>query len=201
MTAPPRIVRVVPKLWTESIESHRREVREAVVRATAHLMTTEGPLAVTMSRIAEAAGIGRATLYKYFPDVEAILVAWHDEQVHQHLAQLADARGTTADPTEQLTTMLTVYAEILHASREHPHSDLAAFLHKGERVEQAERELRQMMRDLIKASAGAGTVRSDITADELTTYCMSALGAAAHTSKAGVRRIVRLTLDALRPPS
>lgn len=33
---------------------------------------------MTMSRIAEEIGIGRATLYKYFPDVEAILLAWHE---------------------------------------------------------------------------------------------------------------------------
>ena len=39
-----------------------------------------------MSQIAEQTGIGRATLYKYFPDVEAILLAWHERQVTGHLA-------------------------------------------------------------------------------------------------------------------
>jgi AcrR family transcriptional regulator len=41
-----------------------------------------------MSQIAAETGIGRATLYKYFPDVEAILVAWHERQVAEH--QLRD---------------------------------------------------------------------------------------------------------------
>ncbi|WP_376776163.1 TetR/AcrR family transcriptional regulator [Nonomuraea jabiensis] len=34
-----------------------------------------------MTRIAEKVGIGRATLYKYFPDVEAILTAYHERNV------------------------------------------------------------------------------------------------------------------------
>jgi hypothetical protein len=42
-------------------------------------------------------GIGRATLYKYFPDVEAVLVAWHERQVAQHLDQLAKARDQAGD--------------------------------------------------------------------------------------------------------
>jgi len=78
----------VPKLWTETIETHRREVREAILDTTAALVAEHGLLGVTMSQIAEETGIGRATLYKYFPDVEAILLAWHDRQITGHLAQL-----------------------------------------------------------------------------------------------------------------
>jgi AcrR family transcriptional regulator len=47
--------------------------RKAILDTTAALVAEGGLLSVTMSRIAEEAGIGRATLYKYFPDVEAIL--------------------------------------------------------------------------------------------------------------------------------
>src|SRR5262245_2309197 len=91
----------VPKLWRETIEAHRRDVRDAVIDATARLVTTEGPLAVTMSRIAEESGIGRATLYKYFPDVESILFAWHDRQIGEHLRRLADASESAGDADER----------------------------------------------------------------------------------------------------
>lgn len=76
---------VVPRLWTETIEAHRREVREAILDTTAALVTEHGLLSLTMSQIAEETRIGRATLYKYFPDVEAILLAWHDRQITAHL--------------------------------------------------------------------------------------------------------------------
>ena len=72
---------VVPKLWSETIESHRSAVREATLDTTAALVAEHGLRSVTMSQIAEQTGIGRATLYKYFPDVDSILVAWHERQV------------------------------------------------------------------------------------------------------------------------
>src|SRR6266849_6773540 len=72
---------VMPKLWTETIEAHRREVRDAILDTTAALVADQGLRSVTMSHIAEETGIGRATLYKYFSGVEAILLAWHERQV------------------------------------------------------------------------------------------------------------------------
>ena len=64
----------VPKLWNETIEAHRRAVRDAILNSTAELAAEHGVRSVTMSQIAERAGIGRATLYKYFSDVETILL-------------------------------------------------------------------------------------------------------------------------------
>src|SRR6266705_2400829 len=84
--------KAVPKLWNETIESHRREVREAILDTTAALVFERGLRAVTMSQIAEQTGIGRATLYKYFPDVDTILVAWHERLVNAHLEQLVQLR-------------------------------------------------------------------------------------------------------------
>jgi AcrR family transcriptional regulator len=74
----------VPKLWDETIDEHRRAVRGSVPETTAALVAEQGLRAVTMSRIAAQSGIGRATLYKYFPDVESIMVAWHERQITRH---------------------------------------------------------------------------------------------------------------------
>jgi hypothetical protein len=54
-------------------------------------------LGISMSQIAAAAGIGRATLYKYFPDVERVVAAWHNRQVADHWPgwpPSASSRGT-----------------------------------------------------------------------------------------------------------
>jgi AcrR family transcriptional regulator len=60
-----------------------------------------------MSQIAEQAGIGRATLYKYFPDVEAILLAWHEGQITGHLEHLAELRDQPGDAAQRLEAVLT----------------------------------------------------------------------------------------------
>lgn len=62
----------VPKLWHETVDAHRAHVREAILETTWQLVSERGLRGVTMAEIAERAGIGRATLYKYFPDVEAV---------------------------------------------------------------------------------------------------------------------------------
>src|ERR1700676_1437332 len=73
------------KLWSETIESHRKEVRAAISESTATMAAEGGLRAVTMAKVAGTVGIGRATLYKYFPDVDCILTAWHEEHVAHHL--------------------------------------------------------------------------------------------------------------------
>lgn len=47
--------------------------REAVLEAGARLLFTEGWLAVTHLRVAEEAGVGRATMYRHWPSVEDLL--------------------------------------------------------------------------------------------------------------------------------
>ncbi|MGH2572324.1 MAG: TetR/AcrR family transcriptional regulator, partial [Actinomycetota bacterium] len=137
----------MPKLWTETIEAHRREVRGAILDTTAALVAEHGLLSVTMSQIAEETGIGRATLYKYFSDVEAILFAWHERQITGHLEYLAEVRDQAGDAGERLEAVLEAYALISHESRGHHDTELAAFLHRDEQVPRAQQQVRNMIRD------------------------------------------------------
>ena len=189
----------MPRLWNDTIDRHRREVREAILGTTVRLVSEHGLLSVTMSQIAEETGIGRATLYKYFPDVEAILRAWHQEQITSHLVELAGARDH-AGPGDRLRAVLETYALISHESRGHRDNELAALLHRDEHVAVAETHLRDMIRDLLTEAIETGEVRDDIAASELTNYCLHALTAAnSLPSKAAVRRLVGITLAGLRP--
>ncbi|MEX2556073.1 MAG: helix-turn-helix domain-containing protein [Actinomycetota bacterium] len=191
----------MPKLWNDTIESHRREVREAVLDTTAALAAEHGLLAVTMSRIAEETGIGRATLYKYFPDVEAILHAWHERQINAHLGHLADVREQATDDGGRLEAVMHAYALIAHESQGHHNSELAVFLHRDEQVPRAEKKLRHMIRELLTEAAASGDVRDDVAPDELASYCLHSLAAARNMqSKAAVRRLVAVTLAGLRRP-
>jgi AcrR family transcriptional regulator len=187
----------VPKLWDDTIDAHRIAVRDATLTATAALVTEHGLTGVTMSQIAKETGIGRATLYKYFPDIESILTAWHERHVAIHLQQLTEIRNHAGGPRQQLEAVLQAFAAIAHRNHE---SELGALLHRAEHVTQAEHHMQELIRDLIAACAKSGDVRDDVPPGELATYCLHALTSASSLpTKAAVRRVVAVTLAGLRP--
>lgn len=189
----------VPRLWSDTVDVHRQAVREATLDATAELVAEHGLTSVTMSRIAEETGIGRATLYKYFPNIEAILLAWHERHIVRHLDLLAAARDRDGTPVERLEAVLRAYADITHQSHD---NDLATLLHRGENVVRAQQHLRDLVRDLIAAGAKTGDLRGDIPPGELATYCLHALTAASSApTKPAVQRLVEVTLTGLQRPS
>jgi AcrR family transcriptional regulator len=190
----------MPKLWSETIEAHRREVHDAILDTTARLAAEHGLLSVTMSQIAEVTGIGRATLYKYFPDVEGILAAWHERQIGGHLEQLVRVRDIGGTAHRRLEAVLELYASIQHGMRGAHASDLAAHLHAGKHVAPMRRQLLQLVRDLLIEAAQDGAIRTDVSPDELASYCLHALAAAGDLpSKAAIRRLVRVAMAGLQP--
>jgi AcrR family transcriptional regulator len=152
-----------------------------------------------MSRIAQHTGIGRATLYKYFADVDAILLAWHERQIREHLDELTRLRDADQDPDTRLRAVLERYALLQHKQEPHAGSDTAVQLHRSEHVTHAHSQLQQLIRELIADAAATGSVRQDPSPDELANYCLHALGGATRLrSAAAVRRLVDLTLAGLR---
>ncbi len=194
----------MPKLWNETIEAHRHAVRAATLDAAAALVAEHGLTSVTMSRIAERTGIGRATLYKYFPDVEAILSAWHERQIAAHLDELGAARDRTGDAGERLDAVLRAYALIQHQRGRHhrygPSAELVSLLHPDEHVVRAQHRLRDLFHGLLVDAAALGAIRDDVPAHELASYCLHALtAAAALPTEAAANRLAEVTLAGLRP--
>lgn len=187
----------MPKLWNDTIEEHRRTVHAAILDAAARLVAQHGLASVTMTQVAQSAGIGRATLYKYFPDVEAVMIAWHERQVTRHLHHLTTV-GLNADgPERRLHAVLHAYAAIQYEHRGHP---LAALLHHGPHMVDARKHLCDFLADLLTEAAAAGRVRREVPPTELAAYCLHALDAATELStKAAVERLVATTISGLRP--
>jgi AcrR family transcriptional regulator len=186
----------VPKLWNETIETHRRAVTDATLDAAAALVEAHGLTAVTMSNIAKETGIGRATLYKYFPDIEAILVAWHERHIAAHLQHLAQVRDQPGPPEVRLQAVLKAFAMISY--RRHD-TGLAALLHRGRHVARAQQDLSDLLQGLLIESVERGVLRTDVAPAELASYCLHALAAASTLpSKAAVDRLVAVTLAGLR---
>jgi AcrR family transcriptional regulator len=192
----------VPRLWTETIETHRREMRDAIVETAGRLAISHGLLSVTMSQIAEETGIGRATLYKYFSDVESILAAWHEGHVASHLAQLAELGEGSQSPKMRLRFVLARYAQICRERRRHGADEVAAALHRTETVAHLRSQLLDLITRLIADAAASGSVRGDVPPSELASFTLHALDAARElTSQAAQTRLDHLVWSALAVPS
>jgi AcrR family transcriptional regulator len=187
----------VPRLWNATIDEHRRTVHAAILDAAAALTAQHGLAGVTMSQIAAEVGIGRATLYNYFPDVEAIVLAWHERQVTGPLEQLRAVASSTTDPAERLRLVLRTYAD-LSAGR-HQHSvEFAVPLHRAVHMHHARRELHGLLTEVIRAAAEVHAARTDMPAGELATFSLHALAAGGELpTKKARERLVTLTLAAL----
>lgn len=188
----------MPRLWNDTIETHKRAVHDAILDAVAALAAQHGLAAVRMSQLAEETGIGRATLYKYFPDMEAVLHAWHERQVRRHLDGIGRLAGEPGTPSVRLHRVLRAYAQIVH---QHHGGALAPMLHGGGHVMHAQRHLTAFLAAIIAQATAAGDMRDDVPPGELAAFCLSAVaGAAELPSEAAVDRLVAVTLSALRRP-
>ncbi len=60
--------------WDDTLSEHRQRQAEHIAASAMAIIARDGVSALTMSAVAEEAGVSRQTLYKYFPDVDAVLV-------------------------------------------------------------------------------------------------------------------------------
>lgn len=82
------------------------ETRRRITEAAVELHGSVGPARTTISAVAERAGVQRATLYRHFPDEEALFDACSSHWAAEHpLPDLARWTAVT-DPEERLRTAL-----------------------------------------------------------------------------------------------
>ena len=86
----------MPAAWTESVAGHKERQAQRITNAAIELVFERGVSALSMAAIARAAGISRQTLYKYFPDVSAILRAAVQSTGGHDLAAV-EAAGSPSD--------------------------------------------------------------------------------------------------------
>jgi AcrR family transcriptional regulator len=191
----------VPKLWEASVDAHRDAVRETVLDAAWQLAAERGIRGVTMSQVAAEAGVGRATLYRYYPDVEAILTAAHERHVEHHLAHLttlaASAGAATGDALARLEAVLGAFATICF-ERGRGGEVLGALVHTAAATRGAEDRVVALVTDMVAEAAQAGAVDAQTPPVELARFAVHALMAAsAAADEAGVERVVRSCLRGL----
>jgi AcrR family transcriptional regulator len=96
--------------------------RTRVLAAAADLFATHDPRTVTMDDIAKAAGVGRATVYRRYPDTWSIAVALldeHERKLQERLLRGDPPLGPGAPSASRLAAFYAAMIELLDA-----HADL-----------------------------------------------------------------------------
>ena len=86
----------------EGVEQTRLRITEA----TMHLHETLGPAATTVAAIAEEAGVTRLTVYRHFPDDEALFAACSAHWRELHPRPDVEEWRAVADPVQRLRLAL-----------------------------------------------------------------------------------------------
>jgi AcrR family transcriptional regulator len=100
--------------------------RARILQAAARLFSEKDGRELTMERIAHAAGVGKATLYRRYPDVPSIAVALldeHERDLQEQLLRGEPPLGPGAPPGERLAAFYRAMVELLER---HGHLALAA---------------------------------------------------------------------------
>ncbi len=100
--------------------------RARVLEAAARLFSERDGRELTMEQIAHAAGVGKATLYRRYPDVASIAVALldeHERDLQEQLLRGGPPLGPGAPPGERLAAFYRAMVELLER---HGHLALAA---------------------------------------------------------------------------
>lgn len=96
--------------------------RARVLTAAAELFAARDPRIVTMDDVAKAAGVGRATVYRRYPDIWSIAVALldeHERALQERLLRGEPPLGPGAPPVARLTAFYTAMVDLLDT-----HADL-----------------------------------------------------------------------------
>lgn len=92
----------MPRIAAENVPEHRRLVRERIFTAFAELMAEGSYDAISMSRLAQRADIGRTAIYHHFKDRDAVMVAFATRETSEYVASLRAQLAVSDDPAERL---------------------------------------------------------------------------------------------------
>jgi AcrR family transcriptional regulator len=180
----------VPKIWDQSVASHKVRLRAAIIGAAVELVAERGRNDVPMAAVAERTGIGRATLYNYFPDLDHILAAHIVDEFERHHARMDAEMAAATDPLDRLRTAVRLSVEYLGSSN---HKDSAAAIGgldgfsppAQRRIDKVMGGFHRRLAGVVDEAVAADLLRADLDAAFLAHALGQLLSAARHSMLAG----------------
>ena len=103
----------MPKIIGESLASHRELTRARLFEALGSLMGEQSFESITMSQIAERAGVGRTAVYNHFADKEVLLLAYMREVTSEFARVLTQRLEAEPDPLMRLRIYIRSHLQMV----------------------------------------------------------------------------------------
>ncbi|HSN57694.1 MAG TPA: TetR/AcrR family transcriptional regulator [Candidatus Sulfomarinibacteraceae bacterium] len=168
----------------DATKTGRGEKRPLILEAATRIFCERGFAAVRVADIAEAAGIGKGTVYEYFSSKDELLFAvfeWINEDISRRIQDLLDRGGTTL---ERLQRLLDLGAEVTREQVEMQAVVLDFWAaSRGTRIEErynlacrdSFRTYRRLLADVIRDGQATGELRREVDPDEVATMLVAAM--------------------------
>jgi AcrR family transcriptional regulator len=173
--------------------------RQRILDAAEEVFAAEG-VAVPIDVVAERAGLGIGTLYRHFPNKEALLEAIVVDRITA-VVETAKAFELAEDPGLALFSFLQEFARQAASKRDLFEALGSAGIDLKARCADLFEDLMRSVDVLLCRAVSVGAVRGDVPANEIVGLIVGTCHAAGDSgvTDAGLGRMVTVVLDGLRP--
>lgn len=172
--------------------------RDAIISA-ARTVFDSGDFTLRFDDFAPLAGVGTGTLYRHFPNREALVMAVYQQEVAS-LSDRARHLGGTLPAVAALSVFLREMVEFMEPRQGLARTLAALMPTRSEEFAEGSQALEQAVTALVAGGARDGTLRSDVTSGAVM-MGLHGVGAARDRAewRAEADGLITLIIDGLRP--
>ena len=150
------------------LRADARRNRDKIILAATDIFADDGP-EMPMEKIAQLAGVGVGTLYRHFPDREALILAVVGDNMARMLAKARQATAEEDRAWDALMRTVGGSRELRLAMRLPSVFSPTTFaaIRADPDVRQIRRELTETINGLVRAAQEEGTLRPDVGSDDV----------------------------------
>lgn len=167
-----------------------------IVAAAREIFSTQGA-ATTLTDVAAHAGVGNATLYRHFPNRQALAAAVYEDIFATDVQPVIAALVESAAPRESFLDVVERLTEVMCQQR----PLLSSLDHLSALTVELFGRNRELSEAVLTTGQAMGELRTDLTADDMATFVAMVTTAtvALDLPSERRRRYLSLMIDALNP--
>ncbi|MTD57507.1 TetR family transcriptional regulator [Amycolatopsis sp. RM579] len=168
---------------------------ERILSVAREAFTEHGPDA-PLDDIARRAQVGPGTLYRHFPNREALIEAVYRADIEARTQRTTELLETLP-PGEAFEEWMRGYVEAVRGNRSLATTLKAAMDHDSETFALCKKMLHDAAAKIVRAAQDGGVIRDDVTPRDLL-LMVHAIGVAAEATPDAAPRLLTVMLDGLR---